>query len=216
MTAFNSTRQANRRVCNTPSIGRVQLSLLAIILVLAGCGTTAPTNYYMLSASLGSPSDNQSPSLGIGPIEIPEYLNRNGLIYNRDGNQLQIANYERWAEPLSNGIERVLGLNLANLLETQNVQGFPWQRRAQPDYGIEVSILLLDANDQRATLVAEWALQKPAENIYLGRRQVQLTYAMPTGESTPEKIAPAYSDLLLQLSEEIATVIKADLVSASH
>ena len=51
---------------------------LSLAILLVSCGTTAPTNYYLLGARVGAPVTSQSPSLGIGPIEIPEYLNRKG------------------------------------------------------------------------------------------------------------------------------------------
>jgi uncharacterized lipoprotein YmbA len=192
------------------------LTISVISLLLASCGTTPPNSYYLLSAnSAGQTPSKQSPSLGIGPIEIPEYLNRNGLVYNREGNRLHIANYERWAEPMGNGVERVMGLNLASLLNTENVQAFPWYRSEEPDYGIQVTVILLDADDDRATLIAEWVIQKPNSGEFLTRRISQLYHDMPAGEVSPSQIAPAYSQLLNQLSEVIAAAISEDIEQAS-
>lgn len=190
-----------------------RLAIPALIMVLAGCGTTRPNNYYLLSAQVKHQPENQFPSLGIGPIEIPEYLNRNGLVYNRDGNKLHIANYERWAEPLSNGVERVLGLNLASLLDTEDVQSFPWSNTKPPDYSAQVTIVLMDANDTEATLIAEWVLQKPAMGKFLKRKITRLTHTMPEGQVSPEQIAPAYSDLLYRLSEIIAAAVSDDITA---
>lgn len=187
------------------------LAIPALSIVLAGCGSTPPNNYYLLSAQGTHQPEKQFPSLGIGPIEIPEYLNRNGLVYNRDGNQLHIANYERWAEPLSNGVERVLGLNLSSILDTEDVQSFPWSNSKPPDYGVQVTIVLMDANDTEATLIAEWVLQKPGMGKFLNRKISRLTHTMPVGEVSPEQIAPAYSDLLYRLSEIIAAAVSLDI-----
>ena len=188
------------------------LAALTSIVLLAGCGTTPPNNYYLLSAGgAGHGSDNQSPSLGIGPIEIPEYLNRNGLVYNRDGNQLYIASYERWAEPVANGVERVISLNLAGLLDTENVQSFPWYRSEQPDYGVQVTLMSLDANDTQATLIAEWVVTRPGSRQVLSRRISRLFHDMPAGTVSAAQIAPAYSELLFQLSELIAAKISEDI-----
>ena len=136
----------------------------------------------LVSALSGFMAGGQSPALGIGPSEIPEYLNRNGLVYNRDGNQLHIAAYERWAEPVANGVERVISLNLAIMLNTENVQTFPWYRSEEPDYGIQVTVIALDANDTQATLVAEWVVQKPKSDQFLIRRLTRLYHDMPAGE----------------------------------
>jgi uncharacterized protein len=188
-----------------------RLLALALVLLLTGCGTTTPTNYYLLSAPEGDQPGSQSPALGIGPIEIPEYLNRHGLVYNRQGNQLQIANYERWAEPLADGVERVVGLNLASLLNTGNVQSFPWHRSSPPEYGVRVAVLQLDAGDSGATLIAEWELRKPGNNTLLIRRITRLHEPGAAGQMSPEQIAPLYSNLFYQLSETIAQHIRTDL-----
>jgi len=68
---------------------------LALPLILAGCGTTPASKYYLLSAEASGFPQGSTPSLGVGPIEIPEYLNRNALVYGREGNRLHVANFER-------------------------------------------------------------------------------------------------------------------------
>ena len=99
--------------------------IIILPLLLGACGTTPASKYYLLSAETSRVPQGSTPSLGVGPIEIPEYLNRNALVYGREGNRLHVANFERWAEPLDSSIGRVVSLNLAALLDTQNVQRFP-------------------------------------------------------------------------------------------
>ena len=73
-------------------------SLLAgMLIVLAACGSTPPSDYYVLSAAATETPSGDSPSLGVGPVSIPEYLNRNSMVFNRDGNKLEIASFARWA-----------------------------------------------------------------------------------------------------------------------
>ena len=108
-----------------------------------------------------------------------------------------------------------MGLNLASLLNTENVQAFPWYRSEEPDYGIQVTVILLDADDDRATLIAEWVIQKPKSGKFLTRRISQLYRDMPAGEVSPSQIAPAYSQLLNQLSEVIAAAISEDIEKSS-
>jgi len=191
-----------------------RLALVLWFSVLSACGSTPASNYYLLSA-MGAPhSAEQSPSLGIGPIKIPEYLNRNGLVFNREGNLLYVASNERWAEPLANGVERVMGLNLGRILNTENVQSFPWFRSQQPDYAIQISLIALDANNQRASMTAEWVVQKPKTEQFLIRRISTLAHELPEGAVNAGQIAPAYSELLEQLSQLIASTIAADLNAA--
>ena len=183
---------------------------VSLPLILAACGTTPASKYYLLSTEATRIPTGSSPSLGVGPIEIPEYLNRNALVYNREGNRLHIANFERWAEPLDSSIGRVVSLSLASLLNTEDVQSYPWPKGGRPDYGIQVRVLNLDANDERARLVAEWHIYKPRTKESVLRKISELNYPMPEGAVTANEVAPAYSQLLHQLSEAIAEVISAD------
>jgi uncharacterized lipoprotein YmbA len=190
--------------------------IVAVILPIAlvGCGTTPASKYYLLSVEASSSPEGSSPSLGVGPIEIPEYLNRNALIYSREGNRLHIANFERWAEPLDSSISRVVRLNLASLLNTQNIQVYPWSDSERPEYGVEVTVINMDSNDQQARLIAEWHIYAPIDRKSIARKISSLSYGMPAGPVTAAEVAPAYSKLLLQLSEIIAAAISADIAAA--
>jgi uncharacterized lipoprotein YmbA len=190
--------------------------IITVILPIAllGCGTTPASKYYLLSAEASSFPDGASPSVGVGPIEIPEYLNRNALIYSREGNRLHIANFERWAEPLDSSIGRVVRLNLASLLNTQNTQAYPWSENERPEYAVEVTVINMDANDQQARLIAEWHIYTPVNRETIARKISNLEYDMPAGPATAAEVAPAYSKLLLQLSEIIAAAISEDIAAA--
>ena len=186
------------------------IAAMAIVAIVAACGSSPRSNHYVLSAKPGTLSGQDEPALGIGPIAIPEYLNRNALVYNRQGNKLQVASSERWAEPLEDGLQRVISLNLAGLVGTQNVRFFPWSSQRPPDYGIKINLLALDANDQEARLVAEWLVYRPANGETVKRRIAKIQQPLPAGQLSPEQIAPAYSELLYQLSQVIAEAITDD------
>jgi len=187
--------------------------ILALVLTIVACGTTPASKFYLLSANAGQFPSGATPSLGVGPIEIPEYLNRNSLVYNREGNRLHIASFERWAEPLDSSIGRVIRMNLASLLDTQNVQSYPWSNSDRPDYGIEVTVLNLGASDREARLVAEWHIYRGQNRESILRRVVELETPIATSPATAAEVAPAYSNLLLQLSEIIAAAISRDYTS---
>lgn len=184
--------------------------VLSLAVLLAGCGSSPRSNHYLLTAADAIAPAGESPSLGIGPIQIPEYLNRYDMVFNQQGNQVNVASSQRWAEPLGDGIQRVLSLNLATLLNTGNVRSFPWQVKRAPDYAVKINLLSLDANDQQATMTAEWLVYRPGTGGTVSRRISRLQIALPQGELRPAQVAPAYSDLLQQLSVIIARTITAD------
>ncbi len=183
-------------------------AILGLAILLGACGTTPPGNHYVLSSPGGTAPTGDSPSLGVGPITIPEYLKRNGLVYNRQGNQLQISETERWAEPLDSGIARVITINLSKLLDTQDVRPFPWHPKRPPEFGVKVRIVTLNAGDDEAELVAEWLVYQAENGEPLQRRISQLTRPMPPGELQLADVPTAYSALLMELSELIAEAIR--------
>jgi uncharacterized lipoprotein YmbA len=187
---------------------RLLLALTLPLLLPACLSSTPPSNYYMLSATVATEPRGVEPSIGVGPITIPEYLNRQSMVYSREGNRLHIDPYERWAEPLQNGIARVVSLNLAALLGTQSIQIFPWSASRAPDYGLALNLLELDADTERAALVVEWKLRRP--NGQPVARQISHLSQPLDGTVSGERIAHAYSALLQQLAERVAREIRAD------
>lgn len=184
-------------------------TLLVIGLLVAACSSTPQSNHYLLTSRIVDVPSGTVPSLGVGPVVVPGYLNRDTLVYRKSSHQLQISGSERWAEPLEDGISRVVGLNLAELLETGSVQTFPFHPKRKPDFGVKLNIRSLDATQDSAQLVAEWVLYHPNSGELLVRRLTRLETGLNPQTATPEQMPAAYSELLWQLSEEVAVAIKA-------
>lgn len=185
------------------------LALATGLLSLAGCGSSPTHNYYLLHASAPPDGDSDSAlSLGIGPVSIPEYLNRSALVHSGKGNRLHVARLERWGEPLQDGIPRVLGLNLAAALGTHDLHRHPWLRSQEPAIAVQLWILELDARAGAATLTAEWRLHRPREDRELARHISRLSQPLPGQRWEAGAAAAAYSGLLQSLAEEIAEAIR--------
>lgn len=186
------------------------MALLAGLLLLGGCGSSPTHNYYLLKAAdAPSRATDSGLALGIGPVTVPEYLNRNAMVYSGPGNRLHVARLDRWAEPLQESIPRVLGLNLAAELGTQDLRPHPWQRSEFPDLAVQLWLLQLDARDGDAELVAEWRLHRPRDGEELERRISRLSTPLPSRDWQPDAAAAAYSELLRTLAGEIAAAARA-------
>lgn len=183
---------------------------LGLVLCLVGCGSSPINHYYRLTPASAAIGTAQHPAIGVGPIDIPEFLNRNSLVYSGGDNQLQVIGNERWAEPLGDGVQRVVGLNLAQLLNSDNLSYFPWNPRRAPDYGISVSVLNLDAVAGEAILVADWLVYRPADGTTVAKRISRMNKPLSGEILTASELPAAYSGLFYQLSKTIAEVIRAD------
>jgi hypothetical protein len=185
-------------------------------LALAGClgGASAPTSFYMLSSL--SPSQGATATanadadtrIGLATVVVPEYLNRNEIVVNLDDTVYRLAEFNQWAEPLSDNLTRVLAENLTNLLQTDMISVFlSSDSSVQPDYRLEVDVVRLHGNlAEQVTLVAQWALLGAEEDDLIVMRRSQ--YQEPAMDNTYKALVLAKSQTIDKLSRDIAVAIK--------
>jgi uncharacterized lipoprotein YmbA len=95
--------------------------VLIVLLGLTACGSNPVEDHYyslvLAADDVAAPvsSDETKAHLIIGPVQLPEFLNRRGLAMQIDANQIQTAGHHFWAEPLDEAISKVLVRDIANL-----------------------------------------------------------------------------------------------------
>ncbi|MCK7492219.1 MAG: PqiC family protein [Comamonadaceae bacterium] len=65
---------------------------------------------------------------------LPDYLDRLQVVTRTPSGELAVSDTQRWAEPLQEGLIRVLDENLSALLGTERIVRFPWPRSLAPEY----------------------------------------------------------------------------------
>ncbi len=200
--------------------GLLRLSTLAVLAafftLLAGCGSSLPTRYYVLHSWSEATHPKEEPpssaegrcvSIGVGPVKIADYLDRAEIVTRVAPNELRLAEFDQWAEPLSQNISRVLADNLPNLLCAKSVVVFPWRGSVSIDYQIEVEVLRMDGTlGGDATLEARWMVLGSGEpKKLLVVKKTRLT--VPTGGQGFQALVSAQSHNLESLSRHIATAI---------
>jgi hypothetical protein len=189
-------------------MARVAGVLLAALLV-AGCGSSPRTAYYVLRpATEGTPA-GERPALGIAALEVADYLLAAPLATG-EGTRVMRADFHRWAEPLDEGIARVLLLDLGSALDTQAVRAAPWPRDWVPEWELRVRIERLDAGEAEATLVATWSLQDGARSRPARDRITRLARARSGGGTAT--IAADFSALLGEFAGVVAAEVRAATV----
>jgi uncharacterized lipoprotein YmbA len=177
--------------------------LVCVCSLISACQNSPRKNYYLLSAEMPEQhhvSGNITTLIGIGPIEVAEYLNRSHLVYQDEGGRLIMADNDYWAEPLRKGIPRVLALNLTHNNPERSVVNFPWRRDSAPRYSVRLTIQSLDRMNNHAHINATWELVDNTEKAHLLRRHFIRTTPVDAGAASLTK---AYSQLLKELAVEI-------------
>jgi len=197
----------------------IHVAIMICWLALAGClgGPSGPTNFYMLSPlSPSQAGTSAGPAegrirIGLATVVVPEYLNRNEIVFNLDNTVYQLAEFNQWAEPLNENLTRVLAENLTNLLREDSIDVFLASDSSIPaDYRLEVDVLRLDGNlGGQAALISQWVLLEAEEDeLVLMRRS---KYQESAADNTYKELVLAKSRTIETLSREIAAAIKKTL-----
>lgn len=189
-------------------------TLLAALVTVGGClgkGTVEPTRLYLLEA-LPPPVAAQAgaPSIGVGPVSLPEYADRPQLVTRSGDNEIELAPFARWAAPLREQVARSLAENLSALLDVEQVAVFPWRNPGAIDYQVIVEIHRFDADAAgNALLGARWRVHRKGrvEPVASGRSE----YTDPMGAQGNGRFAAAQSRSLQGLSGEIAAAVQEDI-----
>ena len=189
------------------------LILGVLLAVLSGCATSSPARFYLLSSldttspEMKPPADERCFSIGIGPIRIPDYLDRPQIVTRGAAGEIALAEFDRWGEPVKYNLIRVLAKNLSILLCTNTIAFFPWRGGIPIDYRIEMDVLRMEGNlGGDVSLEAWWTvLSGDGKRMLLAKKS---NFTEPTGGQDYQALVSAQSRNLEALSRDIAEGIK--------
>jgi uncharacterized lipoprotein YmbA len=186
--------------------------------IVAGCSVLSPqpdrSEFFILtsvsdSAGMGAKPGSASPysqlTIGVGPVDFPDYLRRLPVVMRVAPNRIDLSDERRWAEPLDKNFVRVLSENLAALLDTQRIEKYPWSLRTNVDYQVEIDVQRFETtSDGQTQLIANWIIRDGhGGKILYASRTTAAEPAGPDGVSA----SAALSGDLATLSKEIAARI---------
>jgi uncharacterized lipoprotein YmbA len=169
------------------------------------CQHSPRKNYYYLSpisekTTTQNAANQNLQLIGIGPVDIAEYLTRSQIIDNQTDNTLTLSENAYWAEPLDKSIARVISLNLTQMNNSRSFVNFPWRSDTKPHYSLRLHIDELSRSGKNANINATWEL---IDND--GRKSIlrhNFLHSLPA-ESGAKGLASTYSQLLAELSKQI-------------
>lgn len=173
-------------------------ALVVLALVIAGCATPPRERFYTLNAPEPPVAAAEAPSVAVGPVSVPEMVDRPQFVVRTTANEVVIVEQARWAEPLKGAIARVVAANLAAEL------GMRVGARNDADYRVTLDILRFDSGPDQAVLIdAAWTISGPK-----GRRTGRSVVQQKTTTKFYDAVAAAQSAALAAISREIAAAIQ--------
>jgi uncharacterized lipoprotein YmbA len=185
-------------------------SLVAMV-ALGGCGATEPARLFLLAPVAAPPTNaaasGAGPALAIGPIDLPKHLDRPQIATFASVNRLDVAEFDRWAEPLADNFARVLAENLGILVPTNRAYVQPVRRSMPVDYQVSVDVTRFGVMPDRSVqLVALWSVISAdgrGRSVSQGFQHVE-----PVVGDGYEPMVAAMSKAVAALSRTIAATIQ--------
>lgn len=187
---------------------------LLIVAALTGCGTSPPERFYTLASEPAPALSANTPnavSIIVGPVSVPELVDRPQFVVRSGANRVEIAEQSRWASPLKHEIPRVIADHLARFIEGARTTTSNSRAVTAADYRVTVDIKRFDsALGDGATIEAAWTV-KGRDGASLEGRSL----ARETSRGSYDELVQAHSRALTTVSRDIAEAIKgAQLKSA--
>jgi len=194
---------------------KLNVVALAVVLLLGGCSVLPPkqdrTRFIILApvTSGAQSTANQkltSVAIGLGPIQLPEYLDSPELLIRTSPNGFDLSETDRWGEPLADNFRHVLASDLTNLLGTANIMQYPWFPGTRLDFIVHVEVRRFEADtSHNAELIARWDLRTSQTDQVLASRQARLS--RQSTSLAGDEVARALSEDLAELAEQIASTL---------
>lgn len=189
------------------------LGNIIITLLLYACGSSPRARFYTLSSIPIQGSTEKTVMyeknriIAIGPIEIPEYLDRVEIVTRADNKRLIISEFDLWGGSIKTDISRVLVDNTGQLLESEGLAVIAWKTNISESYRIPVMINQLDViPGNNLILKAQWAVLDKDGKTALSFREIIIT--KPVKGSDYGAIVSSMSESLGDLSKSIAENVK--------
>lgn len=182
----------------------VSVLLMWLIGMLAGCGGVSPPERFYTLEARGDVSTSSLPvtyRVSIGPINVPELVNRPQMVFRVSPQRVVIAEQSRWAEPLDSAIGRVIAGNLARQLTGATIVA----TNTDADIRVFIDIQSFESVPGReAAIELIWTLKqwhKPPTSGHLAWHE-------PVTGNDHEAIVAAHELALVAISRAIADAIR--------
>jgi len=190
---------------------RLRTAFALAALGTAGCAflepAVDPSRFFVLTAVSQPAAAGSGVSIGVGPLHLASYLSVPEIQVRASAAEIVRSPVNRWAEPLEEGLLRVLAQDLSAELGTRDVVLFPWYAEQQPAVQVSASIRRFELDPDGAGV-----LEARFEVAHLGaggRRVVRdVAIRKPPAKTDVADSVGALSEAVAELAKEIAKDVR--------
>lgn len=177
-----------------------------LALILAGCASSggSSVNYYLLTPEKGNIVNKPGLRVGVGPVELPEYLSRSQVLVQVGNSRVVASREHRWAGPLQKNFTDVLTSNIAYRLGSADVVIYPWESPRSVDRQVVIKVTRFIASDSGVHLDARWRLlDRKGDQVKSGT----LSLTEPVNIRDYDAIVTTMSSLAGRLADRIVQLL---------
>ena len=189
----------------------VWMITVCLTFVTAACSSSPRVTFYTLEPGVKAETAAAAlavPAVSVGPVTLPEVVDRPQLVVRVADNRVEILEMHRWAEPLKSEIPRLIAEDLRRLLGSSRVASYLQHAGVDADYRVLVDIQRFESTPGEAvTVEAIWSLHRAAGGaVKTGRSLVR----EPVDAVGYDPLVAAYGRALLAVSRDLAGAIQAE------
>lgn len=189
----------------------LSFAAVGIALLLGACSRSPRVSFYTLdqgAAVQAAPPLQGAAAVVVGPVTLPELVDRPQLVVRVNPNRVEILESQRWAEPLKAQIPRVIAGDLARLLGSDRVASYQQYAGTLADYRVLLDILRFEATPgESVTVETNWTVKGGADGS--PRRGHSLKQER-VGAAGYDALAAAFGRALAGVSGDIAAELRAE------
>ncbi|TDY21907.1 hypothetical protein B0G81_2145 [Paraburkholderia sp. BL6665CI2N2] len=182
--------------------------ILALVTGWFGGCKSPSASFYTLSPdrSLTNSGATRSIAAVIGPITIPDLVDRPQIVTRVGDNEVEINEFARWAQPLSGDIGGVIAANLAVLLNSPQISVFDLTREPPGVWRVRIDVMRFESTPGRdVTVDVLWAVRPPGNGRPVTGRSVAREAVSGPGF---DALVAAHDRALASVSRDIAAAVQ--------
>ena len=199
---------------NNQKISAVKIFALCAFATLSACASSPDSRLYLMKSANGPVISQTSSnvSVQVGPIVMPEYLKRPEIVYRSNVHDINVNEYDRWAESLERNMTSVITSNLATHLGTEQAFDYYANFSITPDYVVRLNVNEFSrVSRDTVSLSVSWELVNKSsrqDKLYLENIKTTIRYSEDDkDDANVGNVIAAMNEALNELSLTIANKI---------
>jgi uncharacterized protein len=195
----------------------VGLGAVSFALGLSGClsiPNSQTPRFYALSAinETQAVNKNNIPAgmiIGVGPVKIPEYLDRPQIVTQNKEKMLEFAQFDRWGESLDLGLADLIREDLTTMLPRAKLTIYPWNPSMAVKYQVVLEVVQLDSElDKDMFFVVQWMVidMQNSKTVIIKRSEFRRPIIPQSYSGLVKTLSTACASLSSQISAALASL----------